>query len=139
MPGAKDQAADCKVHEWPAHIDQDDRPLVRFEGGEHGDGRVFDEKKGKPTEERDFQTGNCVRGIHATDEPGQRIINNDRRSNRHNVRAYAVSTLDIGHGAGVKVEPLLAKDCVPAPPNELVHNNQNPNSEMIDLVGHSRQ
>jgi hypothetical protein len=50
-----------------------------------------------------------------------------------------VSALDIGHGAGVKVEPFLAEDGVPAPTDELVHNNQNPNGEMIDLVGHSRQ
>ena len=47
-PSAENQAADCKVYQRPAHIDQDERPLVRFEGGEHGDGRVFDEKKGKP-------------------------------------------------------------------------------------------
>ena len=69
----------------------------------------------------------------------KRIIDNNRRNNRQKVSAYAVSALDIGHCAGVKVEPLLAKDCVPAPPNELMHDNQNPNGEMIDLVGHLRQ
>ena len=97
-PGAENQTADCKVHEWPPHIDQDERPLVRFEGREHGDGRVFDEKKGEPTEERDFQTGNCVRGIHASDQPGQRIINNNGRNDRQKVSAYAMSALDVGHG-----------------------------------------
>ena len=86
-----------------------------------------------------FKPAIAVRGIHASDQPCQRIIDNNRRNNRQNVSAYAVSALDIGHGAGVKVEPLLAKDGVPAPTDELVHNNQNPNSEMIDLVGHSRQ
>ena len=136
MPGAKDQAADCKVHEWPAHIDQDDRPLVRFEGGEYGDGRVFDEKKGKPTEERYFQTGNCVRGIHASDEPGQGIINNDRRNNRQKVSAYAVITLDIGHCASVKIEPLLTKDGVPSPADKLVNHDKDPNCDMIDFGVH---
>jgi hypothetical protein len=136
VPGAEDQTADCKVHEWPAHVDQDERPLVRFEGGENCDRRVFDEKKGEPAQQRDFQTGNCVRGIHASDQPGQCIIDNNRRNNRQKVSAYAVSALDIGHCAGVKVEPLLAKNCVPTPTNELVHDNQNPNGEMIDLVVH---
>ena len=117
MPGAEDQAADCKVHEWPAHVDEDERPLVCFEGREHGDGRVFDEKKCEPTEECDFQTGNCIRRIHASDQPRQCIIDNNRRNKRQNLSAYAVGALDISHCAGVKVEPLLTKNGVPAPTN----------------------
>ena len=50
-----------------------------------------------------------------------------------------MGALDIGHCAGVKVEPFFAEDGVPAPADDLVHNNQHPNGEMIDLVGHSRQ
>jgi hypothetical protein len=100
---------------------------------------VLDEKKGEPAKHRDFQTGNRAGGIEASDQPRQCIINNDRRNNRQKVSAYAVSAFDIGHCAGVKVKPPLAKDCVPAPTNELMHDNQDPNGEMIDPVGHSRQ
>ena len=40
----------------PAHVDQDERPGIRFESGEHSNGRVFYEEKGEPAHERDFQT-----------------------------------------------------------------------------------
>ena len=35
-----------------------------------------------------------------------------------------------------KIQPFLAKDCVPAPADELIHDDQDPNCEMIDLRVH---
>ena len=100
---------------------------------------MLNEKKGEPAEKRDFQTSNRVRRVQSTNQPGQGIIDNNCGNDCQDISANAMSTLDIGHCAGVKVEPLLAKDCVPAPTNKLMHDNQGPNSEVIDLVGHLRQ
>src|SRR5206468_9627766 len=44
--------------------------------------------------------------------------------------------LDVGHGAGVQIEPFLAEDGVPAPADELMYNDQEPNCEMIDFRVH---
>ncbi len=44
--------------------------------------------------------------------------------------------LDVGHCPGVKVEPLLAEDGVPAPADKLVNHYQGPNREMIDFGVH---
>ena len=62
-PRAEDDAADRESDQRPAHVDQDERPGICFESGEHGNGRVFDEKKREPADERDLQPGDCVRGI----------------------------------------------------------------------------
>jgi hypothetical protein len=47
-----------------------------------------------------------------------------------------VRPLDVGHGSGVKIQPLLTKDRVPAPADQEINNNKNPNREMIGLVVH---
>jgi len=47
-----------------------------------------------------------------------------------------MGALDVGHRAGVQIEPLLAENRVPTPANEKIDNDQNPNREMIDLRVH---
>jgi hypothetical protein len=49
-----------------------------------------------------------------------------------------VRPLDVGHCSGMKIQPLLAKDRVPAPADEEIDHHQNPNREMIDLRVHNR-
>jgi len=44
--------------------------------------------------------------------------------------------LDVGHRPGVKVEPLLTEDGVPAPADKLVDHYQGPNREMVDFRVH---
>ena len=44
--------------------------------------------------------------------------------------------LDVGHRPGVKIQPLLAKNGVPAPADEEINHYKNPDGEMIDLVVH---
>jgi len=43
---------------------------------------------------------------------------------------------DVSHRARMKIQPFLAKNCVPAPTDQKIHNDQNPNGEMIDLRVH---
>jgi hypothetical protein len=45
---------------------------------------------------------------------------------------------DVGHGFGVKIQPDVAEDELPAPADELMDDNENPNREMIDLSAHDR-
>jgi len=45
--------------------------------------------------------------------------------------------LDVGHRPGVKIEPLLAEDGVPAPADKLVDHYQGPNREMVDFRVHN--
>jgi len=43
---------------------------------------------------------------------------------------------DVSHRARMKIQPFLAKNCVPTPTDQKIHNDQNPNGEMIDLRVH---
>jgi hypothetical protein len=43
---------------------------------------------------------------------------------------------DVCHGPGVEIQPKVAKNCVPAPADQEINNNKNPDGEMIDLVVH---
>ena len=95
---------------------------------------MLDEKKCEPAKQRDLQTGNGRRRIQSGDQPSQRIIDNYRSNNCQDISANAVCPLDVSHRAGVKIEPFLPKDGVPAPADELVYNNQDPNGEMINVV-----
>jgi hypothetical protein len=47
-----------------------------------------------------------------------------------------MSALDVGHGAGMQIEPFLAKDRVPSPSDELVNHDEDPNCGLIDLGVH---
>jgi len=44
--------------------------------------------------------------------------------------------LDVGHRSSMEIEPLLAKDAVPAPANQLVDHNKDPDGKMIYLRVH---
>ena len=61
--GAEDDATDREAHERPAHVNKNERPGICFEGGEHGDGRVFNEQEREPADERDLQTSDGIRRI----------------------------------------------------------------------------
>ena len=43
---------------------------------------------------------------------------------------------DVSHRARMKIQPFLAKNCVPAPANQKVDNDQDPDGEVIDLRFH---
>ena len=77
-PVAEDEAADREGDERPAHVDTDERPRVRLKRGKDGNGGVFDEEKAEPTDESDLQTGEGTRSVQPRDQPGERVINEDR-------------------------------------------------------------
>lgn len=135
-PSAEDEAADCEIHEWSAHVDQDERPRIGFKRREDSDGSVLDEKKREPANHRDLQSSDCIRRIEASDQPSQGIIHNDRGNDCEEVSANAMRALDIRHRSGVQIKPLFAEHGVPAPADNLMNNNQDPNCEMIDLSVH---
>src|SRR4030095_9614018 len=62
-PGAKDESADRESNEWTAHVDENQRPRICFEGGEHANGRIFNEQEGEPADERDLQTSDGIRRV----------------------------------------------------------------------------
>ena len=66
-PGTEDDATDREAHERPAHVDKNERPRICFEGGEHANGRVFNEQEREPADERDLQTSDGIRRIEPAD------------------------------------------------------------------------
>ncbi len=134
--GAEDDATDREAHERPAHVNKNERPGICFEGREHGDGRVFNEQEGEPADERDLQTCNGARRIEPANQPCQRIVDDDRRNKCEQIGGDIVCPLDVGHRSGVKIQPLLAKDRVPAPADEEINHDENPDGEVIDSVAH---
>jgi hypothetical protein len=102
-PGAEDESADREGNERPAHVDENERPWVRFEGGERGNGGVFDKEKGEPADERDGKSASGVVRVLARDQPGQRVVYDDGRDDRDDVGHRAVRALNVGHSPGVKI------------------------------------
>ena len=135
-PGAEDEAANREADEWSAHVDKNQRPRICFEGGEHANGRVFNEQEREPADECDFQTSDCVRGIDPGDQPRQRVIDKNSRNKSDHVGGEIMRPLDVGHRPGVKIQPLLAKNGVPAPADEEINHHKDPDGKMIDLVVH---
>jgi len=43
---------------------------------------------------------------------------------------------DVGHRARMKIQPFLAKNCVPTPANQKINDDEDPNGEMIDFRVH---
>ena len=43
---------------------------------------------------------------------------------------------DVGRGLGVKIQPSVALDGIPAPTNEEINNDENPDCEVIDSNVH---
>jgi len=135
-PGAKDEAANRESHKWLAHVDQDEWPGICFKSGEQGDRRMFNKQKREPAKQRDFQTGDCIRRVQPHDQPRQRVVDDNCREDCKHVGADVMRALDIGHRSGVQIEPFLAEDGVPSPADELVHQDQDPNGDVIDLRVH---
>ena len=52
-PGAEDETANGEHDAWSAHVDANERPRICLEGGEHANGRIFNEQEPEPTDERD--------------------------------------------------------------------------------------
>ena len=44
--------------------------------------------------------------------------------------------LDVGRGLGMKIQPGVAQNGVPAPANEKINNDENPDREVIDFRAH---
>jgi hypothetical protein len=135
-PGAEDEAADCHAEQWPAHVDANERPGIRFERGEHRNGRVFHEHKSEPARERDFKTAPDACWVGPRDKHCECVINSDGGEEREHVGTDIVRVFDVRHRARMKIQPFLAKNCVPAPADQKVHNDQDPDGEMIDLRVH---
>ena len=135
-PGAEDEAADCHANQWPAHVDANERPGICFESRKHRNRSVFHEHKREPARERDLQTAEGTCRVEPRDQHRQSVNDDDRCDEREHIRANIMGALDVGHRAGVQIEPLLAENRVPSPANEKIDNDQNPNREMIDLRVH---
>jgi hypothetical protein len=135
-PGAEDKAADREGDERSAHVDQNERPRICFKGGEDGDRGIFDKQEPEPTDQRDLQSSKRTRRIEASDQPRERVINDDGGDDCQHVRTDVMRALDISHCSSMQIEPPIAKDRVPCPADDLMHNDQNPDREMIDLRFH---
>jgi len=47
--------------------------------------------------------------------------------------------LDVGRGLGMKIQPGVAQNGVPAPANEKINNDENPDREVIDSSVHYKK
>src|SRR5262249_34558889 len=135
-PGGEDEPANCHAEQWPAHVDTNKRPRIGFERREHGNGRVFHEHKGEPARERDSKATPDACWVGPRDKHCECVIDSDRSNEGEHVGADVMRVFDVSHRARMKVQPCLAPNCVPAPTDQKIHNDQNPDSEMIDLCVH---
>src|SRR6266513_2564307 len=135
-PRAENETANSESDEWPAHVDENKRPRICLEGGERRDRRVLDKEKCEPADDRNLQTSGGVRGIESVDEPRKRVVHKDRRDDREQIRNKAMCPLDVSRRLGVIIQPGLAKDGVPAEPDQLVDNYKNPNRNVTNLRVH---
>ena len=136
-PGAKNDAAECHTEQGPAHVDTNKRPRIGFERGEHRNGRVFHKHKGEPACQRDFQATPDACWVGPRDKNRECVIDSDRSKEGEHVGTDVMRVFDVSHRARMKIQPFLAKNCVPTPTDQKIHNDQNPNGEMIDLRVHS--
>ena len=135
-PGAKNDTAECHAKQGPAHVDTNKRPRIGFERGEHRNGRVFHKHKGEPACERDFQATPDACWVGPRDKNCECVIDSDRSKEGEHVGTDVMRVFDVSHRARMKIQPFLAKNCVPAPTDQKIHNDQNPDGEMIDLRVH---
>lgn len=68
------------------------------------------------------------------EEPGQRIIDEDRRDDGEQIRNHIMRLLDVGHGASVIIQPRLAEESVPPHSDKEMYHYEEPDSEMMNLV-----
>jgi len=136
-PSAEDDTAECHAEQGPAHVDTNKRPRIGFERGEHRNGRVFHKHKGEPACERDFQATPDACWVGPRNKNCEGVIDSDRTKEREHVGADVMRVFDVSHRARMKIQPFLAKNCVPAPTDQKIHNDQDPDGEMIDLRVHS--
>ncbi len=138
-PGAENDAANRKPEERPAHVDANERPGIRFKSGEHRNGRVFHEHERKPASERDFETAPNACWVRPSDKQCERVVDDNRSDEREDVGADAMCSLDVGRGFGVKIQPSVAPNGVPAPANEKINNDENPDRDVIDSSVHYKR
>jgi len=136
-PGAENDTAECNAEQGPARVDTDKRPRIGFERGEHRNGRVFHKHKGEPACERDFQATPDACWIDPRDKHFECVIDSDRSKEGEHVGTDVMRVFDVSHRARMKIQPFLAKNCVPTPTDQKIDNDQNPNGELIDLRVHS--
>src|SRR5439155_12877348 len=105
--------------------------------GEHRNSRVFHEHEGQPACERDFQATPDACWVGPRDKNSECVIDSNRTKEREQVGTDVMRVFDVSHGARMKIQPFLAKNCVPAPTDQKIHNDQDPDGEMIDLRVHS--
>ncbi len=67
------------------------------------------------------------------------VIDNDGGSEREDVSADAMCSFDVGRGFGVKIQPSVAPNGVPAPANEKINNDENPDRDVIDSSVHYKR
>src|SRR5205823_13216861 len=90
----------------------------------------------EPADERDTKAANGSLRIKFHDQPGQRVIDDNRCDKCEHIGADVVRSFNVGRGFGVKVEPGIAPNGVPAPADQKIDNDENPNREMIDSSVH---
>lgn len=135
-PSAQDQPAYGKGDQEPSHVDKHERPRVRFESRENGDGGVLDEKKCKPAKERNLRPGDRSERVGLQDQPGQGVIQDDRSQDAEEVGFDIVRVFNVGHGSGMVVQPHVSENFIPGKSDELVNDDQNPDRGVIDSSAH---
>jgi hypothetical protein len=136
LPCAQNKTAHREGEKRAAHIDQNERPWVCFEGGESRNGSEFHKEKSEPTTKGDFQSAGRVARFQPADQPGQTVIDRDRCGDRYEVRQKIMRLLDVSHRLGVITQPELTKNGIPTKPDQLMQNDQNPDGEVVNLVVH---
>ena len=96
----------------------------------------MDKQEHEPADERDPQSGEGVRDMQFCEQPGQAVIEHNRGDDRDQIGERAVRGFDVCHGAGVVIQPRLAKERVPSQPDKEMYDHKNPDSEMVDFVVH---
>ena len=138
-PAAEDESAYHHAEQRSPHVYAKQWPRIRFECREDGDGRVFHKHKREPAPDGDFQATPDAFGIGPSDQDRERVIDNDRRDEREEIRPELMRVLDVGYGFGVEIEPDIAPDRVPAPTDQEIKNDENPNGEMINSNLHYKR
>jgi hypothetical protein len=86
--------------------------------------------------ERYLQSGQGVSDVHLREEPGQRVIDQDRRDDGDHIRSGIMRLFYIRHGARIVIQPRFAEERVPSEPDKEVDEGEDPDGEMMDSVVH---
>lgn len=136
-PATESETADQHPEKWSAHVDANQWPWICFERGENRNGGVFQEEN-EPNCERDFHAAPEAFCVRPSDQDREHVVNNNRPDEGEDVSADVMRSLDVGRRLRMLVQPHVAENGVPAPTDEEINDDKNPNDFVVDSNVHGR-